>query len=485
MDSQGYNRFVSRDVIILVILFAIIAILSIIGAVLVGSNVLACSIAVLCVASISLVFCLVGVILIALLNAEKWISPKIVLPDEIEFSSQEQEFLQSLVDLPVSEEIREIMTPSISEDSFERVFIDVGYYRDNPAYKENIANRVAKLEQSLIDFSNAVIKVVIHSGRTSEDLIQRIIREIRDLFIPSFSSRQQETTLCYCLKSWVELLQQHSCVDFIVLILEKPHINRVLLEHLISLAGTWEDQRGDPYYISAALQSFNLWLFGLFKGEKCIEMLEEYNADLLTEEVRSCLTNGNFVQLICSQIEPELLNRFTSLLPSSLESLSAMECRNVRRSMNSDGYVNNDPFLRAVIDNLNLRMTFCLNLPDCSSWGFRFALARNLTGIFELNAFIKENYPNLIANPFLIMELFHGHMKYQSFVQGLLAKAMPISYWKLIFTPMIAGLFSAGIANKQEIEVMASHLGVRYEDLISVIASNSTLEELFPGLFKE
>ncbi|MEF9519988.1 hypothetical protein SBV45_04255 [Chlamydia crocodili] len=469
----------------MVIFFSIVVVLAIVGAVLVGSNVLTSLMALLFFSGIATSVCLLGLVLIFILNAEKRIFPKITLPDEMEFSKEEQIFLQTLLNLSLPEQIKETEIPTLSDGVPEHVFIRGTFYRENSEYRNNISTRVESLETSLMSFTSTFTKAVVHCGQVSGNLIQGIVREIKDLFIPSIRSREKETSLCYCLQIWSELLIQHSFVDFIVLVLEKPDINRFLLGNFIEIAESWRINHGDPTYICRALQSFNLWLYGLYMGEPCIDILESYNPDLLTEDVRAYLESGNFVQLIFSRAEPDLRDRFAEFLEGSIQALAATECHKIRRGMNSDGYIQNDPSLRSVIDNLNLRMTFCLNLPSCSSWKFRFALARNLNGIFDLNEFIRDNYYGLVANPFLLIELLHSHSKYQSFIQGLLIKAMPISHWKSLFKPMIVGLFSAGIANRRELEVMANHLGVNVEDLTSVISSGRFLEVLFPNLFEE
>ncbi|WP_041462266.1 CT214 family putative inclusion membrane protein [Chlamydia caviae] len=469
----------------MVIFFSIIVVIGIIGAVLVGANVLTSLMALLCFSAIATSVCLIGLVLIFILNAEKRIFPKITLPDEMEFSTEEQTFLQTLLELSVSDQIIETEIPSLSEGTLEHVFISGTFYRENPAYRENISTRVESLETSLMNFANTFTKAVVHCGQESGNLIQGVLKEIKDLFIPSLSSREKETSLCHCLQTWSELLMQHSFVDFIVLILEKPNINRFLLENFIEIAESWRARPGGLAYIRKALQSFNLWLYGLYVGEPCINILESYNSDLLNEEVRSYLESGNFVHLMFSRADPELRDRFSDFLEESLRGLAATECHKIHRGMNSDGYIQNDPLLRSVIDNLNLRMTFCLNLPACSSWKFRFALARNLNGIFNLSEFVRDNYYGLVANPFLLIELLHSHSKYQSFIQGLLTKAMSMAHWKALFKPMITGLFSAGMANRRELEVMANHLGVSIEEVTSVISSNSFLEVLFPNLFEE
>ncbi|WP_375793395.1 hypothetical protein O1W69_04655 [Chlamydia sp. 12-01] len=469
----------------MVIFFSIIVVLAMVGAVLVGSNVLTSLMALLCFSGITTSVCLIGLVLIFILNAEKRIFPKIILPDEMEFSKDEEAFLQTLLNLSIPKQIEETDLTILSEDIPEHVFISGTFYRENPEYRNNIPIRVENLRTSLMNFANTFTKAVVHCGKESGNLIQGIVKEIKDLFIPSLRSKEKETSICYCLQTWSELLMRHSFVDFIVLVLEKPDISHFLLGNFIEIAESWRIKHGDPSYICRALQSFNLWLYGLYVGEPCIDILESYNSDLLTEDVRSYLESGNFVQLIFSRAEPDLRDKFAEFLEGPIHALAAKACHTIRRGMNSDGYIQNDPSLRAVIDNLNLRMTFCLNLPSCSSWKFRFALARNINGIFQLNEFIKNNYYGLVANPFLLIELLHSHSKYQSFIQGLLTKAMPIDHWKSLFKPMIVGLFSAGIANRQELEVMANHLGVNIEDLTGVISSSRFLEVLFPNLFEQ
>ncbi|QEM73847.1 hypothetical protein DZK34_02570 [Chlamydia abortus] len=469
----------------MVIVFSIIVVLGILGVVLVGSNVLTSSIALICFSSAITAVCLIGLVLVFILNAERRIFPKILLPNEMEFSEDEQTFLHTLLNLTVPEEVQETEIPTLSVGTPERVFITGTFYRDNPSYRDKITERVENLQVSFIHFAKTFTNAIMHCGRESGNLIQGIVREINDLFIPSFRSRDQETSLCYCLQMWSELLMRHSFIDFIVLILEKPEINNFLLKKFIDVAESWNANHGNTTYLSAALQTFNLWLYGLYVGEPCIEMLEGYNPQLLTAEDRAYLEEGNFIQLIFSRAEPELRTRFADFLDTSVRALAARKCHTIQNGMNSDEYVQNDPSLRALIDNLNLRMTFCLNLPLCSSWKFRFALARNLKGIYDLNQFIMENYYSLIANPFLLIELLHSHSKYQSFIQGLLTKAMPIGSWKSLLEPMIAGLFAVGIANERELHVMANHLGLSFRDLISVISSNRFLEVLFPHLFAE
>ncbi|AFS22736.1 putative exported protein [Chlamydia psittaci VS225] len=469
----------------MVVVFSIIVVLTILGIVLVGSNVLTSSIALICFSSAITAVCLIGLVLVFILNAEQRIFPKIALPSEMEFSDDEQTFLQTLLNLTVPEEVQETEIQTLSVGTPERVFITGTLYRNNPSYRDNISERVENLHVSFMNFAMTFTNAIMHCGRESGNLIKGIVREINDLFIPSLRSRNQETSLCYCLQMWSELLKQHSFVDFIVLILEKPEINNFLLKKFIDVAESWNTNHGNTTYISRALQTFNLWLYGLYVGEPCIEILEGYNSQLLTSQDRAYLEEGNFIQLIFSRAEPELRVRFADFLNTSVHALAARKCHTIQNSMNSDEYTQNDPSLRELIDNLNLRMTFCLNLPICSSWKFRFALARNLKGIYDLNQFIMENYYSLLANPFLLIELLHSHSKYQSFIQGLLTKAMPIGYWKSLIEPIIAGLFSVGIANERELSVMANHLGLSFNDLISVISSNRFLEVLFPHLFTE
>lgn len=469
----------------MVVVFSIIVVLTILGIVLVGSNVLTSSIALICFSSAITAVCLIGLVLVFILNAELRIFPKIALPNEMEFSDDEQTFLQTLLNLTVPEEVQETEIQTLSVGTPERVFITGTLYRNNPSYRDNISERVENLHVSFMNFAMTFTNAIMHCGRESGNLIKGIVREINDLFIPSLGSRNQETSLCYCLQMWSELLKQHSFVDFIVLILEKPEINNFLLKKFIDVAESWNTNHGNTTYISRALQTFNLWLYGLYVGEHCIEILEGYNSQLLTSQDRAYLEEGNFIQLIFSRAEPELRVRFADFLNTSVHALAARKCHTIQNSMNSDEYTQNDPSLRELIDNLNLRMTFCLNLPICSSWKFRFALARNLKGIYDLNQFIMENYYSLLANPFLLIELLHSHSKYQSFIQGLLTKAMPIGYWKSLIEPIIAGLFSVGIANERELSVMANHLGLSFNDLISVISSNRFLEVLFPNLFTE
>lgn len=410
----------------MVVVFSIIVVLTILGIVLVGSNVLTSSIALICFSSAITAVCLIGLVLVFILNAEQRIFPKIALPNEMEFSDDEQTFLQTLLNLTVPEEVQETEIQTLSVGTPERVFITGTLYRNNPSYRDNISERVENLHVSFMNFAMTFTNAIMHCGRESGNLIKGIVREINDLFIPSLRSRNQETSLCYCLQMWSELLKQHSFVDFIVLILEKPEINNFLLKKFIDVAESWNTNHGNTTYISRALQTFNLWLYGLYVGEPCIEILEGYNSQLLTSQDRAYLEEGNFIQLIFSRAEPELRVRFADFLNTSVHALAARKCHTIQNSMNSDEYTQNDPSLRELIDNLNLRMTFCLNLPICSSWKFRFALARNLKGIYDLNQFIMENYYSLLANPFLLIELLHSHSKYQSFIQGLLTKAMPM-----------------------------------------------------------
>ncbi len=345
----------------MVIVFSIIVVL-------VGSNVLTSSIALICFSSTITVVCLIALVLVFILNAERRIFPKIVLPNEMEFSEDEQIFLYTLLHLTVPEEVQETEIQTLSSvGTLERVFITGTFYRDNPSYRDNIAERVENLQVSFIHFAKTFTNAIMHCGRESGNLIQGIVREINDLFIPSFRSRDQETSLCYCLQMWSELLMRYSFIDFIVLILEKPEINNFLLKKFIDVAESWNANHRNTTYLSAALQTFHFWLYGLYVGEPCIEMLEGYNPQFLTAEDRAYLKEGNFIQLIFSRAEPELRTRFADFLDTSVHALATRKCHTIQNGMNSDEYVQNDPSLRALIDNLNMRMTFCLNLPLCSS----------------------------------------------------------------------------------------------------------------------
>ncbi|VVT42783.1 hypothetical protein BOKEGFJH_00295 [Chlamydia avium] len=480
-----YHRFVSRDIVIVVIFSSCIAIIAIIIAVLVGANVLTGAIAIISFFSLAVVTCLSGLIFITLLNSESQVLPSLVLPNEMEFSNEEQDFLQTLIDLPVDKDVQEVESPLLDERVDERVSIRVSYY-SHIDYKYDVRARVAALETVLEEHIRAIIAALLHDPGYDSDITKRILKEIRDLFIPKFTSTSNpETTLCYHLNRWGELLQQYSCADFLILVLDNPRISCLIVEQLISLSSRRTSQDDDSY-LESILCSFNLWMSGFFLSENYEKIVRDYNPSLLTEEVCSCIEEGNFVRLICNQLPTELLNKFISILPVSIESLSVRE-NSIRMSpgINSEDYVNNSPSLRVIIDELNLHMAFCLNLPSVSSWSFKFALAKNLSSIWDLRAFIKENRRVLMNNFFLLVEFLYSHKKYQSFIRQILSKAMPMPSWKTIFQHMIAGLFNSGIVGKRELEVMANHLGMSLLDLKEIISLNRFLEELLPNLFSD
>lgn len=183
----------------MVVVFSIIVVLTILGIVLVGSNVLTSSIALICFSSAITAVCLIGLVLVFILNAEQRIFPKIALPNEMEFSDDEQTFLQTLLNLTVPEEVQETEIQTLSVGTPERVFITGTLYRNNPSYRDNISERVENLHVSFMNFAMTFTNAIMHCGRESGNLIKGIVREINDLFIPSLRSRNQETSLCYCL----------------------------------------------------------------------------------------------------------------------------------------------------------------------------------------------------------------------------------------------------------------------------------------------
>lgn len=444
-----------------------------------GANVLTGSVAIMSFSSLAVVMCLSGLIFITFLNSERQLLPKLTLPDEMEFSKKEEEFLQSLIDLPSATDA-EIETIHLDEKVEERVFIRGRYYRDNPEYQHNIADRVANLETLLSGYARSMIAVVLQDTEEESSLSRRILKEIQDLFIPKFPSKSSEDTLCYYLNKCSEILQHHSCADFLILILENPGISHSIIQYLID---AFKDDVKGSYRLQSMLSSFNLWMHGFFLSENYEGVLKNYNRDLLTEEERSYIQKGNFIQLICNQISPQLLDQFLSLLSVPVESLSVLECCKKFTGINSDGYVKNDPSLRVVIDELNLRMSFCLNLPAVSSWSFRFVLAKNLSSILELSTFISQNRSVLMNNFFLLIEFLYSHKKYQSFIRGILHKAMPLSSWETLLHPIVHAIFDIGMVSTRELEVMASHLGIRFLDLTEIISSSRFLSQLLPDLF--
>ncbi|ANG66519.1 hypothetical protein JG731_02595 [Chlamydia gallinacea] len=466
-----------------VICSSCIAIIAIIVAVLVGANALSSTIAVMSLFSFTLITCLSGLVLIAFLNSQKQLLSKLVLSNDMEFSKEEKEFLQTLIDLPTKADPEEIETTYLNEKIEERVFIQGRYYRNTSDYKHNVAERVANLEKLLEEYVQTMITALLHDSR-EEGLSRRILKEIQDLFVPKLSFRHSKLTLFYYLNKWSELLQKHSCADFLILILEKPEISCSIVEHVMNLSSAWGAQKGISY-LKSMLCSFNLWMFGFFLSENYKEVIEEYNKDLLTEEVRLCIEKGNFVQLICKQLPTELLNRFISILPVPLEALAISECYAEHPGINSEEYVNNDPALRMLMDELNLHIAFCLDLPSVSSWSFKFVLAKNLSSLWEFCAFVRKHQQTLLKNVFLLIEFLHSHKKYQSLIREILSKAMPISSWKALLQPLVSGMFRAGIINHRELRVMASHLGIHLLDLMEIISSSHFLEELLPELFTE
>lgn len=445
---------------------------------------LSSAVAVMSLFSFPVITCLSGLVFIAFLNSQKQLLSKLVLSNEMEFSKEEKEFLQTLIDLPAKADPKEIETAYLNEKLEERVFIHGRYYRNTSDYKHSVGERIANLEKLLEEYVRTIITALLPGTEPGHSLSERIFKEIQDLFVPKLSFSHSKTTLFFYLNKWGELLQQHSCADFLILILEKPEISCLIIEHLVNLSSTWGSQEG-ALYLKSTLCSFNLWMFGFFLSENYKEIVDEYNPNLLTEEVCLCIEKGNFAQLICKQLPAELLDRFTSILLVPVESLAISECYKELPEINSDDYVNNDPMLRILMDELNLHMAFCLDFPSVSSWSFKFVLAKNLSSLLEFCAFVRRHQQTLMKNIFLLIEFLHSHKKYQSFIRGILSKAMPISSWKSLLQPLVSGIFKAGIINQCELKVMANHLGIDLLNLIEIISSNHFLEKLLPELFAE
>ncbi|AAD18434.1 hypothetical protein CpB0293 [Chlamydia pneumoniae TW-183] len=375
--------------------------------------------------------------------------------------------------------------PSIVEDDFKPYVIQSTFYHQNKVYSKPIAERMQSLEKEIttliVDFPRALEE----SSKSSGSLLRGVISEIKNLFLPRFLSRKVKYSLTACLRRLGSIVEEYASSDLLILLLTKPEplnmVTQQLIAHLNSLKT--EKRKLTPHMQKLVL-SINFWFYGWSLEEKCIEKIVAYDPNLLTDELKAHLEAGNIVQFLLSFQSSEMQREFRALFPSDAQELpSAKDGSNYVPAINSSEYMYDFKDLSVLKKSLSERLAFCEKIPSPSSWNFTSSVASHYKDFSLLFTFFSNQQSVILQNPFLLIELLHENPKCQTFLKGLLEKAMPMSNWAALFRPMLMGMLCSGIARKKELKIIAEHLGVPFKEITQAIASGKILDLLLQHLF--
>ncbi|WP_239923160.1 CT214 family putative inclusion membrane protein [Candidatus Chlamydia corallus] len=392
---------------------------------------------------------------------------------------------KSLLKNPEITSLKPPKTPLLSEDDFKPQVIESTFYHQNKVYSKPIAERMQSLEKEIksliIDFPLALKESIKSSG----SLFSGISSEVKNLFLPRFLARKPKHSLCACLKRLGAMVEEHACSDLLILFLTKPELASAVVRQLIAHAVSLKNEKqGLASRMQKLVLSINFWFYGWFLEEKSIEKIIAYNPNLLTDELKAYLEQGNVVQFLLSQQTPELQGEFRALFPKNAQEIpGAKEGNNYFSAMNSSAYMYDWKEIRVIKQAFNERLAFCEGVASPSSWNFSASLATHYNDLTLLSEFCKNQQSVIFENPFLLIELFNGKPKYQKFLKGLLEKAMPMSSWAALLRPMLTGMLTSGIARKKELKIIAERAGVSFQDLTEAIGSGKILDLLLQHLF--
>ncbi|EPP34419.1 hypothetical protein CP10139811_0119 [Chlamydia ibidis] len=481
INSADYRQCTSGDMVTITIFFSIIATLSLIAIILVGCQVVSSIVAFSMCASFGVALSLLALSVLFSINSDKRSFQKIALRHHPYLSSDQCVFLQRLSSLALSPEIS-----SVDSDKRERFFTQITPSRIFSDFTSNVSARLQKFSTELEYQVANLVSSIIHYQSASTGLIQAIFLEIKELFLPSWLSAKREYSLCSSLRSLSDLFIKYSFTDLLILFLTDPKISLLFMNHLLLMCSTWYSITPDKSCIEKALRSINLWLNGFFHSEGSLSVIDSYDANLLSPSMRLALINGNFIQVILDPLEQGVKDQFYYFVPeTSLEKIAASNAQMYCQSMNSEEYITESISLRQFFSKLKEHMAFSKKLLPPSSPFFLGSLGYYKANISDLCTFVCNNYEKLLGNPFLLVELLHSDRDYQVFVRELLKKAMPIKNWLVILRPIILGLFSASIATRREIEMLANRLSISSSNLEQAISSDEFLSTLFPTLCAE
>ncbi|AGW37978.1 hypothetical protein CPE1_0482 [Chlamydia pecorum PV3056/3] len=449
--------------------------------ILIGCQALSLMVAVAIFLPIIISTCLFGILFIFALNFSKSVTPKLHF-DRIKFSKRDLEFLLDINTLPLEDKETKLSQLELYQEDLSLICIKIQQYQ-NKNFPEKIEEEsLTKLEKSVLSLVKDGIEAVIECQK-GPGLVLGICNEIKTFFIPKWLGGSSKKPLCKYLYDLSKLLTEYPCSDFLILLLKHRELTHEIADHILSLASSMEEHAD---LCKKTLGSLNLWFYGWFLETDTIKRIDAYDPEILINnpKLKEYLIQGNFVEFILSLQTEEMQAKIKSVLKTEQKPIvSALENYTYFQGLNSVEYLKNSPKLRIFMDALSLKMAFCLDLRSPSDWRFPLSVARHYKELIDLYEFALKEYSNILENLFILIELFQSNTKYQTFIRGLLEKAMPIKQWLVLFRPIVSAVFQVGVVRRKELSVLAAHLGIEYGALLNAIRSGQALEALLPYLF--